>query len=524
VYRFEVMTLAFCTGRARGDIRQMSPPPVQQRAIPCAPLHTITWTAAWASIILLDMRRTVAVFGCALGCGSPPSTPPDASTDGGVEGPVISIGLPPLTLTPTFSTSISDYYVRCADGENALTLIVGYPTGETQSPVTLVPDQEISVSDQYWIRCLPSDFPVLTASAPPDAGAPTPGYYLVDSLTYAMVLDVNGTPIWYGRGSAVADVESLATDTISFVPNATLPYGYDDTVDFTLKSLDPLTTTTLTAVGSPTDVHELRLLPNGHYLLFTYPIETGVDLTGLETYGTNQTMADCAIQEIDGQNNLVWSWLASDHIDPVKESIEPEADTVNGATVIDVFHCNAIDVDSTGNLLLSARHTNAIFYIDRTSGTVTWKLGGAAYNKDSAQLLTTDTSDPEGSFSLQHDARFAATSGHITMFDDHGAPTATGVARGVEYALDFTGLKATVVFEYLGIGPSLFEGSFRRYADGHSVIGWGSVAGDPRILTEVDQSGNDVLDISSSGGPSYRSVKVPLSQLNIALLRSATAK
>ena len=316
-------------------------------------------------------------------------------------------------------------------------------------------------------------------------------------------------------------MEALTPDTISFTPDGMGPFGSSSANHFEIHALDTLEVTTVSAVGSPTDGHELRLLPNGDHLLLTYPIEDNVDLTGLQSFGTDETIADCEVQEIDPSGNLVWSWLATDHIDPTRESIEPAADTINGASVIDVFHFNSIDVDGSGNLLLSSRHANAIFYVDRTTGDVLWKLGGSAYNKDGAAHIQV-TGDPQMAFSMQHDARFLPN-GDISLFDDHGA--AAGVARGVEYAIDFDTSTATVAFQFLGIGQSQYEGSFRRYPDGESVVGWGYVPADSRVVTEVSSSGQDMLDIAFSGGqPSYRAVKVPLSQLDIRVLRATTAK
>src|SRR6185437_7717466 len=151
--------------------------------------------------------------------GGPDAGPPDVGAGDVGTGDVLAIGLPPFALVPAFSPTTHDYYVRCAAGDNPATLVVDYTSGETQTPETLVPDQALTVAGQYWIRCLPPDFPALAAG-----GAPTPGYYLVNSLTYAFVLDTHGTPIWYARGTAISDVDSLAKDTISFVPNATIPY------------------------------------------------------------------------------------------------------------------------------------------------------------------------------------------------------------------------------------------------------------------------------------------------------------
>jgi hypothetical protein len=433
---------------------------------------------------------------------------------------VVGIAVSPLTLTPAFSPSIHDYSVRCTTGKNAVTVTVTDSRGAQSTSLQIVEDQAIEVRGLYWIRCLPSDFPEIGVARDPSGGGPTAGWYLLNSSTYAIVLDTNGTPVWYSRGPFVLDVDSLEPNAISFMPNATAPFGTSATNRFDLHSLDSLTTTTLMAVGSPTDGHELRLLPNGDHLLLTYPIVSGVDLTGLQSFGTDETIADGEVQEIDSAGHVVWSWEASDHIDPVKESIEPAMDTVNGAPVVDVFHFNSIDVDASGNLLLSARHTNALFYVDHASGTVLYKVGGSPFNKDGAACIQI-VNDPQTAFNMQHDARFLPN-GDISLFDDHGA--SAGVARGVEYAIDHMANTATVSFQFLGVGQSQYEGSFRRYPDGHSVIGWGYVPSDERVVTEIDENGEDVFDITFEDQNSYRAIKVPLSQLDIGMLRASTAK
>jgi Arylsulfotransferase (ASST) len=465
----------------------------------------------------------------ALGCAGKDAT--DASAPGPGPGPrmvggslgdgsVLNISVSPLTLTPIFSPSIHDYSVRCATGQNAIAIAVTDRRGTQSTSVMVAPDDAIEVRGQYWIRCLPPDFPAITVIRNPSGGGPTPGWYLVNGAAYGIVLDTNGTPVWYSRGPYVIDVDSLAPNTISMMPNATAPFGTDPTTRFDLHGLGGATTTPLTAVGSPTDAHELRLLPNGDYLLWTYVLVSHVDLTGLQTFGSDETVADCEIQEIDPAGRLVWSWLSTDHVDPVQESMEPAADAVHGVSVVDVFHFNSIDVDASGNLLLSARHANAIYYVDRTTGKIAYKLGGSPYSKDGAALIQI-ADDPQTAFNMQHDARFLPN-GDITLFDDHGATP--GVARGVEYGIDHVTNTATVAFQYLGVGQSQYEGSFRRYPDGHSVIGWGYIPSDERVLTEIDESGQDVLDVTFEGQVSYRAIKVPLSQLDIGMLRASTAK
>ena len=452
--------------------------------------------------------------------GASPTPPAHADIAVGAAGAITSIVASPGPLTPAFSPTIHDYYVRCSSGTNAVTLTVGTASGSHAAALDVVEDQAVVVEGQYWIRCLPHDFPTIKVTTNAAAGAPTPGWYLLNSGVYGMALDTNGTPVWYTRATSVIDVDALTPDTISFMPAATVPFGYGAT-EFVIHGLAGGAVATVAAVGSPTDDHDLRLLPNGDHLVLSYPFKGGVDLTGLQTFGAGETVADCAIQEVDPTGSLVWSWDAIDHIDPVLESIEPATDTILGQSIVDVYHCNAIDVDSTGNLLLSARHTNAIFYVDRASGRIAWKLGGSPHNADGADLVRV-VNDPENSFSLQHDARFLPN-GDISLFDDHGA--GTGVARGVEYAIDHDANVATVAWQFLGIAASQAEGSCRRYADGETVIGWGSNATDARVVTEVNASGDDVLDIAfSPNTASYRAIKVPLSQLDASLLRSTVAE
>ncbi|MEP7051848.1 MAG: aryl-sulfate sulfotransferase [Pseudomonadota bacterium] len=431
------------------------------------------------------------------------------------QGDLTSLAISPLTLTPSFSTTTHDYYVRCVAGPNAVTVATNDANGPSSTDLSLTPDQAIVVGGSYWVRCLPPDFPTITVTR---AGQPTPGYYLLNSAKYAAVFDSNGVPVWYARGTMPINVESPAPNVISFMRNSNAGAA----AFYEILSLGTNAASKVMAPDAPTDDHEMRPLPNGNSLVLTYPKQLDIDLTGLKAYTSTDKLLGCKIEELDPSGSIVWSWLATDHIDPVQESLTQIPAAADGTTYIDAFHCNSIDVDATGNLLVSMRHTSSVFYVDRTSGQVTWKLGGTAYSKDGAALIHT-ANDPEVTFSQQHDARFQPN-GNVSLFDDHGLGT-SGVARGVEYAIDLDAKTATPVFQFLGSGKALYEGGFRRYADGGSLISWGFVPNDGRVLTEIDSDGNDVFDIAFSGSNvSYRAEKVPLSQFDIGLLRHATAR
>jgi hypothetical protein len=426
--------------------------------------------------------------------------------------PITGLEVSPLALTPAFSPDIHDYTVRCAEGDNPVTVRVTDAHGTTSRSVVLAEDQLLDIDEQAWIRCLPHDFPAITVTPHPENGAPTPGWYLVDNKPFAIVLDTNGTPVWYRRGADIAAVDSPVPGTISFMPSST------GTANVGFEQLDLASGSAqyVRAVGVPTDLHELQLLSNGDYMVLAYETLTGVDLTGLGTFGDDANILDCEIQEVDPSGALVWSWRASDHVDAVRESLTQMVNNPGTMPVIDVFHCNAIDEGPSGDLLLSLRHTSAIYDIDRATGAVRWKLGGTAFASDGAQVISV-VNDPETTFSRQHDARFVDAT-HLTLFDDHGGGT-PGVARGLEYELDFTSHQARLVWQFLGLEQSQYTGSFRRFPDRHGVIGWGFPVVDPRVLTEVDGDGSDVLDIALATH-AYRAIKVSPDQLDIEQMRA----
>jgi hypothetical protein len=475
------------------------------------------------------VRRFLFVVACACACGQSASAPDagadaepgaeacactEASADAsaldanaifiGDAGSLASLDVPGMT--PAFSPDVHDYVVRCVAGANVFDVTYTDASGAHSQTVTLVPDEALVV-DGDWVRCLPPDFPAITTTT--SGAGPTPGWFLADAKTYAMVLDERATPVWYARGDSVMNVDAQTTNVISMCPNASGGFGTDPLTRFDLHALSSGTTRSIQAVTTPTDAHELRLLSNGDALLLTFPI---VQVDG----GTR--IGDCEIQEVDAKGNLVWSWDALAHVDIAQESVTQQVTKVNGVDVVDVYHCNSIDADSNGNLLLSMRHTSAVYFIDRTTSMVTWKLGGTTYVGDVGAHVAV-VNDSQGTFSLQHDARFSASG--VTLFDDHGG--SVGVARGVEYAIDLGSKTATPIFQFLGTGQSQFEGSFRRQADGHSVIGWGHVVKDPRTFTEVDAQGSDVFDVTIANVTSYRAVKVPKSQLDVGLLRATCA-
>ncbi len=228
-----------------------------------------------------------------------------------------------------------------------------------------------SATNEYWVRCLPHDFPRFKMSLHPDAGTPVPGYYLVGDVDpatgetgYAIVLDGIGVPVWYGSTNAVygpVDVDNVVPGTISFVP--AFPDSFSaDAGQFQILDLSTGTKSHVESSGVPLDVHDLRYLSNGDYLVLAQPILTGVDLTGLGTFGADEDMIDCMIQATPS-GTVKWTWDAMEHFDPVQDTTFPGTVQIEGVTVVEPFHCNSLDVAPNGDVLVSARHMDSIFLV-----------------------------------------------------------------------------------------------------------------------------------------------------------------
>jgi len=507
-------------------------------------------------------------------------------TDLSVLAEAVTDASPQILVVPAFSPEIHDYYVRCAAGTNALTVSMTASSGSdtllvqpTASPslpkqtrnVGVLENQALVVAatdgiatTEYWVRCLPHDFPFLEMTAHAEAGAPPPGYYLVGNLLtavsggYAIVLNGEGVPVWYHRsptGLGAIDVDNVVSGALSF-----MPYAATKVESFEIHQLSPLVTTLVAPAGVATDPHELRVLPNGDYLVLSYPLKSGVDLTGLnitlagdvgvEALGPNSTIQDCEVVEFSPAGTVVSTWLASDHFNPAAVSTLPLTGFGAGATlpdggpVYDVFHCNSVDVDpANGNFLISAREMDSIFYVDHASGEVVWKMGGLNASLDGAAFVS--VADP---FFRQHDARLqlgwsstcSGGKGQISLFDDESAPGPAGPARAVLYDVVVGGGDAgigdcdggaavdggapgtaTLAWQYRGLVRTAATGSFRISADGSCVIGWG-LGGTPDLaFTEVDIHGNDLLDFKfTDGNSTYRAIKVPLAAFDLGVLRS----
>jgi hypothetical protein len=449
---------------------------------------------------------------------------------------------------PSFSPTATDYAVECGDAPVDLELdpLVGTTMRVNNVPVaggtlrlpgnddrlTTITLQRGSEVQNFWFRCVPSGFPRLEVERP---GTPAPGWYLTLATTpaggsFALILDEHGGPVWYKRLDRTGtDLKRRSDGRIVWVPNLGSRYGVEPDAGYRAMSIfgtlvGEYITVDEGGLEHPTDHHDFAELPGGGYALITYPIVDGVDLTSLPGSGwlTEDAMADNVLQEFDADGNLDWSWTLSDHFgfDEVPYPVRwPIPDSVRGE--VDVWHTNGLSAiaDGSGDYLVTARHLDAAFRVDRATGDIDWILGSlptSAPQKSDAPRLQI-LNDPLGGPRRPHHAQL--TGDVVTLFDnrtDTGQPS-----RAVAYRIDIAAGTATLLWsiEAPGGQTAFGLGSVDPAADGSTVVGWGPVQ---PMIQEFDAARQLLMEIRQvPGGAIYRASKEPKSAWSVNQLRVA---
>lgn len=235
------------------------------------------------------------------------------------------------------------------------------------------------------------------------------------------------------------------------------------------------------ANGMRADMHDLVLTPTSAVFLIYNPIV--LDLTSLGGQ-RNALVYETVIQEVDLSSRAVlFEWHSTDDV-PISESHAE----VRGP-LVDYMHGNSVDLDSSGDFYVSARHTNTVYKLDRQSGSVEWRLGGPASD-------FTFVNDP--GFDVQHDARIH-DNGTLSLFDNG---IDAGRSRAVAYQLNLQDMTATRTYQ-LRFSPDILAltmGGTQELPNGNTLVSWG----DQRRYTEYNAAGQMVLDVTMPGTSSYR--------------------
>jgi len=227
----------------------------------------------------------------------------------------------------------------------------------------------------------------------------------------------------------------------------------------------------------PYQNHDFWLMENDHIMFPSYPPrgntpkEIAEKIGGLP--GTGDIFSDC-VTEIDRQGNVVWEWVAYEHLDPEIDTMCPLENRSLWPLINGLWICR------DGSILLSGRNVSEIIRIEYPSGKVIARYG-------------------KGRISHQHNPSELGN-GNILVFDNgaHRYGYEPSYSRVVE--IDPT--SDEIVWEYRAGPPSDFYSALtsgaERLPNGNTVIceSW------PGRIFEVTYEGELVWEyISPFMGP-----------------------
>ena len=199
------------------------------------------------------------------------------------------------------------------------------------------------------------------------------------------------------------------------------------------------------------------------------------------------------VQEIDLKSGeVLLDWRSLDHV-PVSEAAVPPQPGLPW----DYIHLNSVSEDTDGDLLVSARHTHAIYKLDRETGKVIWTLGGKGNDFEMAEGTR---------FRYQHDAQ-RLEDGRLQIFDNAASDfDKKGVteSRVVRLDVDEDAMTASLAQEIKHPGNLLAfsQGNSRELPNGNLFVGWGSVP----VFSEHASDGT-LLWSAKFPAPTYQSYR-----------------
>ncbi len=313
-----------------------------------------------------------------------------------------------------------------------------------------------------------------------------------------LIVDSQGDPVWINSSTVgtfnFREQTYQGEPVLTYWDGSSTSYGHGDVVILD-DTYTPIATVTTGGDLGPhqADMHESAITPQGTMLLTSYP-EVRADLSSIGGPKDGWVLEGVA-QEVDiATGAVLFEWRSLDHV-PVSDTYQPlTAGEGTQAKPFDYFHINSVQDDGPDQVLVSARHTHAIYEIARQTGAVTWQLGGRR---------SSFTFGPGATFAWQHDARRQAD-GTITMFDNEAAPTSS---RGLRLSLDLATMTATVAAQYLPptARDAATQGDVQVLPDGNVFVGWGQ---EP-FYSEYTGGGWLLADETFTAGTSYRVFRAP---------------
>lgn len=450
-----------------------------------------------------------------MGCG----------TDEGTRAPTGESSIAISGLHPDFDITEHRYVSRCGRGvapihaevSDGAKIRVGSGPPETGA-IDIDPgaapgeDFEIAVSvgdlrRVYDVRCLPADFPGWRFER---LGEIAPGLFVVsfrasqDERPWVIVFDHEGVPRWwYSPPTRALWAQILSDGDVSWARSFGDGYGLDPRMAHEVRSLSGEPLRLVRTRGPIIDGHELRELGNGNFLVGSYAPETA----DLSRFGgpARAAIVSAEIQELDPRARALWRWNSRGHISLEETGrwwhnvLSNPRRRLRGRETFDPVHINAIEPRGPDEVVISTRHTDAVYGIQRSTGEIVWKIGGSK-TADSLQIVGDPARKLLGG---QHDVRVAGD-GSLSIYDN--GKDRPRRPRVVFYRLEL----AQGRVRYLGqlndseVRTSHCCGSARELAGGGWLVSWG----DNPLVTAFDADGQIALRLHLAAS-TFRATPVP---------------
>ncbi len=315
----------------------------------------------------------------------------------------------------------------------------------------------------------------------------------------AVILDSAGELVWFGPDTSTEHILDFNTQTLNGEPVLTwwqgiVVDGHGQGEVVIADSTYTVQQTIQVQNGLMADLHEFLITPQNTALISAYARHDGVDLSAIGG-PTSGYIFSGVFQEIDiATGELLFEWDSYPTV-PITESYKPLDGTGTQAQPFDYFHINSIDVDSSGDFLVSSRHTWTIYRLSKTDGSIVWQMNGM--NSDF-------TMGPGAAFHWQHHVR-PHGHGQLTVFDNGAAGSIRNEKRSRALILSFdtTTMQVDLVkaFVHPGVVRGAAMGSAQLLPDGDMFVDWGTAA----RFSQFSSTGKLLLDgVMVPTAPSYR--------------------
>ena len=279
-------------------------------------------------------------------------------------------------------------------------------------------------------------------------------------------------------------------------PNGKLTYNIYSVYSYGLNSSGITDKQYLTPQEFTLDVHDLQVLEDGSYYVFGRDHIT-IDMSQYIFGGdTAAILIAHTIHHMDADDNELWRWHSFEHYDIL--DVDGAVDLTNHT--IDWTHCNSIEIDPDGNLIISTRNFNEITKINRQTGEIIWRLGG---DRNQFQFIY----DNRG-FRRQHDAKLLSN-GNLALFDN-GHMLIPQYSSYVEYEIDEQNFTATLIRRYSRNGTiySQSRGSVQELSNGNILISWDNLKNP--FVSEISPEDSTEYEVRYDNyAHQYRAYKFP---------------